>query len=484
MPPPEAQASPSYGSVSTTPSDGGASSPSSKGGALSTKGGALSTAGRVGSTVDHVIEQLAERSTRFQYLAAAIIGLANASDAVEVLCLSFILDKLDDVGDTSKGLLSAAVFMGMLIGGLASGFCSDRFGRRPMLIASLCVNASFCAAAGILPQWEWLAVCRVLSGVGVGGSIPTLFTLFAEYLPRGERGFFISLVAWWWMIGSLYAAGIGWLMIGYLKMSWRVYTVACAVPAGVAAMLIACILPESPRYLFSRGSIVACIRSLQVMAAWAGASPDDVDVAGYVLDGAGSSGRRQSDGAANGGSTGKGRDGDGSRNKLVSSGRSLEIRAFVRELCGPYRRPAVLLSSVWFTLSFGCVGGLGQRPRPSARTTASSAHVQAHTHHPLLCRWYGLNVWLPTLFSATGLSLDPFQDAFLVSAANLPGNVVAALLIDRMGRRVLLCGSLLAACACAIGFAFATRSETGVVAAACMLNAVSGEAERGCAPRW
>lgn len=87
--------------------------------------------------------------------------------------------------------------------------------------------------------------------------------------------------------------------------------------------------------------------------------------------------------------------------------------------------------------------------------------------------WYGLNVWIPTLFNATGLDLDPYQDSFLVAAANLPGNILAALLIDRVGRRSLLAGTLVAACLCAVGFAFSTGSEAAVVTAACLMNAVS-----------
>lgn len=82
-------------------------------------------------------------------------------------------------------------------------------------------------------------------------------------------------------------------------------------------------------------------------------------------------------------------------------------------------------------------------------------------------------MWIPTLFDATGLDLDPYQDSFLVAAANLPGNIMAALLIDRVGRKSLLAGTLVAACLCAIGFAFSTGSEAAVVTAACLMNAVS-----------
>ena len=95
--------------------------------------------------------------------------------------------------------------------------------------------------------------------------------------------------------------------------------------------------------------------------------------------------------------------------------------------------------------------------------------------------WYGLNVWLPTLLDSAspsssngprGPPLDVFQDAFVVAAANLPGNIAAALLLDRAGRKPVLVGSLLLACAATVAFAFA-RSEGAAVAAACLMNAIS-----------
>lgn len=375
--------------------------------------------------VDDVIERLAARSRRFQFVAAAICGLANASDAVEVLCLGFVLDHLDGgISDQNKGLLSATVFMGMLVGGLAAGFLGDRFGRKPVLLGSLLVNAAFGAASGALPYWEWLAVCRVIAGVGVGGSVPTLFSLFSEYLPRHNRGMFINFVAAGWMCGSLMVAGTGWIMIGYLHLSWRLFVVATAIPATAAAVLLAWVLPESPRYLFAKGRQVKCVKALEVMAQWNRVGAGEVDIAGAILHEADSgAGAQQHQQPGRGG--------------CVSGG-----RAFMADFCDARtaRRPAILLSVIWFTLSFG---------------------------------WYGFNVWVPSLFSATGLNLDPYQDTFLVAASNLPGNIMAALLIDRVGRRTLLAGSLLAACMCALAFAFSTSSEVAVVTAACLLNAVS-----------
>lgn len=65
-----------------------------------------------------------------------------------------------------------------------------------------------------------------------------------------------------------------------------------------------------------------------------------------------------------------------------------------------------------------------------------------------------------------------YQDAFINAAANVPGNIVAMLVLDRVGRKATLVASMAGSAACAIGFAFA-RTQTTVLIASCLLSAVS-----------
>jgi MFS family permease len=50
-------------------------------------------------------------------------------------------------------------------------------------------------------------LCRVIGGIGVGGSIPAVFTLYTEYLPPKGRGMLLSIVASFWTVGTVYTAG-------------------------------------------------------------------------------------------------------------------------------------------------------------------------------------------------------------------------------------------------------------------------------------
>lgn len=63
-------------------------------------------------------------------------------------------------------LVTAAVFMGMLIGGLASGDIADKFGRRFALLISMGITFVFGVSSAAAPSVGWLVAARVFAGVG------------------------------------------------------------------------------------------------------------------------------------------------------------------------------------------------------------------------------------------------------------------------------------------------------------------------------
>ena len=74
-------------------------------------------------------------------------------------------------------------------------------GRRPCLVFALCTNCLFGVASAFCGQWATLLLCRFLGGVGIGGSVPTLFALALESFPLSRRGSCVTLVAMFWMLG-------------------------------------------------------------------------------------------------------------------------------------------------------------------------------------------------------------------------------------------------------------------------------------------
>ena len=123
------------------------------------------------------------------------LGVANSSDASEILCISYIMgdevfqDTMLDSsgGSSSSGLLAGAVFLGMLLGGLTVGTMGDRMGRKPMLLLGLICNSISGVLSAFAQNVYILSLLRLLAGVGIGATVPPLFTLATELAPPSAQ---------------------------------------------------------------------------------------------------------------------------------------------------------------------------------------------------------------------------------------------------------------------------------------------------------
>lgn len=68
-----------------------------------------------------------------------------------------------------------------------------------------------------------------------------------------RRGKFMNTVASFWMVGSLYSACTGWLII--TRVGWRVFVLVASLPAWTVVVLVLAFIPETPRYLLVKGQM-------------------------------------------------------------------------------------------------------------------------------------------------------------------------------------------------------------------------------------
>uniref|UniRef100_F6ZE72 Major facilitator superfamily (MFS) profile domain-containing protein n=2 Tax=Ciona intestinalis TaxID=7719 RepID=F6ZE72_CIOIN len=180
---------------------------------------------------------------RWHYLLLLQCGWANASDAIEIMCISFTISSVHaslKLSNSSLTWLTIVLFLGMMIGGYLWGTLADYWGRRRVVIFSLALNGIFGTFSAIAPNYGVLLTLRFISGIGAGGSLPVCFSYFSEFQPRDKRGMMISALATSWMVGNVIAAGLAWGLLPYSASisayspngdQWRLFIIICAIPS-------------------------------------------------------------------------------------------------------------------------------------------------------------------------------------------------------------------------------------------------------------
>jgi sugar porter (SP) family MFS transporter len=325
--------------------------------------------------------------------------------------LLFMRDDLD-LDSFEQSSVVSVLLLGAVAGAMASGRVSDRIGRRAILgLLGVVFTVGIVITALAGDYWTMVAG-RIVMGVGVGGVSSTVPTYLGEMAPSHIRGRMLTLNQLLIVIGLLASYLVNLALAG--SGNWRAMFWIGAIPAALLA-LVALWLPESPRWQFLHGRVGAARATIASVT-----EPGEADrvLARY----------EQEDAERRTARTG---DDDGA--------------VTARALVAPHLRPALI---VGMTLA-------------------------------VLQQFAGINTILyyaPTIMAETGLSAsNAIVYSVAIGAINLVMTIVSIRLVDRLGRRILLLGSLagMAVSVAFLGAAFIADLASGVILVAMMLYIVS-----------
>lgn len=189
-----------------------------------------------------------------------LAGLGWMFDAMDIALLSFVLVALAaewGLSDEQVGLAASVGFLGMFVGAGLGGTLADRYGRKAMMLATLLVYSLATGLTAFAWSYGALLAFRFVTGLGLGGELPVASTLVSEIAPARERGRLIVLLESFWAYGSILAALISFLVIP--TYGWRVAFLIGGLPA-LLVLVLRRGLPESPRYLLSKGRTEEALR--------------------------------------------------------------------------------------------------------------------------------------------------------------------------------------------------------------------------------
>lgn len=166
-----------------------------------------------------------------------------------------------ELNEFSEGFMIASLAIGAIIGCLIAGTLSDKYGRRPALLASALIFLISSLAMAAAPGLEFFIFARFLAGAGVGMASTLSPMYIAEISPSTMRGRMVAINQLAIVVGILVTNLVNYLLRNNGDDTWRYMFGLGAVPS-LFFFVGVCWLPESPRWLVKTGKLEKAERVL------------------------------------------------------------------------------------------------------------------------------------------------------------------------------------------------------------------------------
>jgi major inositol transporter-like SP family MFS transporter len=178
----------------------------------------------------------------------------------------------------TEGLVTASLIIGAAFGSLASGYLSDRFGRRVTLRLLSLLFIVGALGTSMAPDIDWMVAARFVLGLAVGGGSATVPVFIAEIAGPKHRARLVSRNELMIVSGQLIAYVLSAILAAVLHTSgiWR-YMLAIATVPGLLLLVGTFFVPASPRWLASKGRFDDAKEVLQLLRDTPEAAQREVD---------------------------------------------------------------------------------------------------------------------------------------------------------------------------------------------------------------
>lgn len=185
-------------------------------------------------------------------MVAALAGILFGFDTGVISGAILYINQVFHLTPTENGMVVSAVLLGALLGSAFSGWLTDHYGRKTilMIVAGIFVVGTIITA--ITPSVELLVAGRVIVGIAIGIASYTAPLYISEIAPPKYRGALVSLNQLAIAIGILISYVVDYVFAQASVDQWR-YMLGFGVIPAVLLLFGMCFLPRSPRWLVAKG---------------------------------------------------------------------------------------------------------------------------------------------------------------------------------------------------------------------------------------
>ena len=212
---------------------------------------------------------------RFHTLVVVALGITWILDGLEVTLAGTISGALKaspvlQFSNADVGIAASAYLAGAVLGALFFGWLTDRLGRKKLFFITLAVYLVATAATAFTWNLATFALCRLVTGAGIGGEYAAINSTIQELIPARFRGWTDLLINGSFWIGAALGAFGAIVLLDPVVIDpehgWRAAFLIGALLA-LVILFMRMWLPESPRWLMTHGradeaeAIVAAIEA-------------------------------------------------------------------------------------------------------------------------------------------------------------------------------------------------------------------------------
>jgi AAHS family 4-hydroxybenzoate transporter-like MFS transporter len=198
--------------------------------------------------VDNIIDS--SPLSKVQWKVIILCFLLAMIDGFDVQSIGYVGPILTDqlsIPHDVMGQIYSAAYIGLMIGALVGSPLADKIGRKPIILFSVLIMGIFSFATSFASSTTELFIFRFLTGVGLGGVMPNINILTAEFSPERKRATLMTVM----FVGFPMGIMVGGIAAAKLiaVFGWQsVFIVGGILPAIILPVLWF-MLPESPRFM-------------------------------------------------------------------------------------------------------------------------------------------------------------------------------------------------------------------------------------------